>query len=211
MKAAARSFRLYGYASVISLTGSLPIGTLNAGIAGLVISRQVVPAVLFGLGALLVEVGLVRMALVAIKRLEGLNHFSRWFRLLGCIVILLFAFISLNTAWHAAAARPTDPIIGESPFISGIVLSLLNPLHLPFWMGWTTVLKAKGLLSDTRREYNIYVLAIGMGTGIAFLVYGITGQLLIRFLLTNQNLFNWLTGIALFVTGLVQVWKLLRR
>jgi hypothetical protein len=56
----------------------------------------------------------------------------------------------------------------DAPFISGVILSLLNPLHLPFWMGWTAVLRRKGLLNDTRKEYNIYVLAIGMGRASLF-------------------------------------------
>jgi hypothetical protein len=115
-----KPFRLYGYAFLISFTGSLPVGTLNVSITDLVIDGNVWAAVLFGLGAILVEVSIVRIALVTVKRLEG------------------------------------------------------------------------------------------MGTFVAFVVYGVTGHLLIMFLRTNQNLFNWLAGIALLVTGLVQVPKTLR-
>lgn len=60
-------------------------------------------------------------------------------------------------------------------------------------------------------DNNVYVIAIDMGTSVAFVVYGLTGHLLIFFLLPNQNLFNWMVGIALLVTGLVQVWKLVPR
>ncbi len=208
---AGKPFRLYGYALLISFTGSLPVGTLNVSITDLVIDRRVGAAILFGMGAMLVEVGLVRIALVTVQLLEGMSGLLRWFRLLACIVILSFAYISLEAAWHVEKVRVTDPFIGNAPFVSGLILSLLNPLHLPFWMGWTAVLRSKGLLCNTRREYNVYVLAIGMGTGMAFLVYGITGHLLILFLRTNQNLINWLSGIALLVAGLVQVWKLVAR
>ena len=109
-------------------------------------------------------------------------------------MILLFSFLSLEAAWHLRKTGVVIPFKGNAPFISGLLLSLLNPLHLPFWMGWTAVLRARGLLVDTRREYNIYVVAIGTGTGFAFLVYGITGHLLISFLQANQYILNWLTG-----------------
>jgi threonine/homoserine/homoserine lactone efflux protein len=204
---AGKSFRLCGYAFLISFTGSLPVGTLNVSVTDLVIDRHVGAAILFGMGAMLVEVGMVRIALVVVQQLERMSRLLRWFRALACVVILLFAFLSLEAAWHCRKAGVVIPFTGNAPFVSGVVLSLLNPLHLPFWMGWTAVLKAKGLLTDTRREYNVYVLAIGMGTGIAFLVYGIAGHLLILFLRTNQNLFNWLTGIALLVAGLIQLRK----
>jgi LysE type translocator len=202
--------RLYGFAFLISFAGSLPVGTLNVSITNLVIDRHVGGAISFGMGAVLVEVGMVRLALVAVKRLEGISRFLRWFRVIACVVILLFAFLSLDAAWHLRKAGVPILFTGDAPFVSGLVLSLLNPLHLPFWMGWTSVLRSKGLLAHTRKEYNVYVLAIGMGTCTAFLVYGITGHLLILFLRANQNLFNWLTGIALLVAGLAQGWKIRR-
>jgi threonine/homoserine/homoserine lactone efflux protein len=195
---------------MISFTGSLPVGTLNVSVTDLVIDRHIRAAILFAVGAMLVEVGMVRLALVVVRRLEGISRFLPWFRVIACVVILLFAFLSLHAAWHLRKAGVAIPFTGDAPFISGLLLSLLNPLHLPFWMGWTAVLRSKGLLNDTPREYNVYVLAIGMGTGIAFLVYGFAGQLLILFLQANQNLFNWLTGLALLVAGLGQVWKMRR-
>jgi hypothetical protein len=207
-RVARKPFRLIAYAFLISFTGSLPIGTLNVNITGLVINGDVWAAGQFGLGAILVEVGLVRIALITVKRLEGMNHLLRWFRVLACIIILLFAFINLEAAWHLRKAGISIPIARHAPFISGLVLSLLNPLHLPFWMGWTAVLRTKGLLSDTKRDYNRYVMVIGAGTVLAFIVYGVAGHFLILFLRMNQNLFNWLTGSALLVTGLFQVKKL---
>jgi threonine/homoserine/homoserine lactone efflux protein len=208
-RSAGKPFRLYTYAFLISFIGSLPIGTLNVSITNLVIGRGVWATFLFGLGAILVEVSLVRIALATVKRLEGLNHLLRWFQALACSIILLFAFISLEAAWRMQKAGVAIPFTGHAPFISGLVLSLLNPLHLPFWMGWTAVLRTKGLLSDTRRDYNVYIFAIGIGTSFAFMVYGIAGHLLIMFLRMNQNLLNWLAGIALLVTGLVQLRKLI--
>jgi LysE type translocator len=206
----ASALRLYGYAVLISFTGSLPVGTLNVGVANLVIARHAGAAILFGLGALLVEVGLVRVALVTVKHLDGIKRLSRWFQLLACIMILVFAYASLESAWHGQKARTAGPVIGDRPFVSGVVLSLLNPLHLPFWMGWTAVLRSRGLLTDAPREYNVYVTAIGMGTGAAFLAYGIAGHLLIAVLGANQSLLNGLVGGALLVTGLIRAGKICR-
>ncbi|MDO6431140.1 LysE family transporter [Flavitalea sp. BT771] len=207
---AGKPFRLSAYAFLISFTGSLPVGTLNVGVTDLVINGDVGGAILFGLGAILIEVSMVRIALVTVKRLAGMTHLVKWFRVLAGIVILLVAFISLEAAWHMRKAAMVVPFAGHAPFVSGLVLSLLNPLHLPFWMGWTAVLKAKGLLSDTRGDYNAYVIAIGAGTSFAFMVYGTAGHLLIYSLRANQNIFNWLVGIALLGTGLFQMQKALK-
>ena len=208
--------KLYGSALLISFAGSLPIGTLNVSITNLVINKNIAGAILFGIGAILVEVALVRIALVVVRRLEGMTRLEgiprllQGFRMIACIVIFLFAFLSLDAAWHMQKAGVAIPFTGDAPFVSGLVLSLLNPLHLPFWMGWTAMLRTKGLLADTRKDYNLYVPAIGTGTTLAFLSYGIAGHLLILFLQKNQYLFNWLTGLALLATGGIQLWKFYR-
>jgi len=201
--------RLSGSACLISFCGTLPIGTLNISIANLVINRNCRGAVLFGLGAILAGMIMVRIALSAVKRLERMTPLLQWFRVFTCGVILLLSFISLQPAWGRQSAAMALPFTGHAPFVSGLVLSLLNPLHLPFWMGWTAVLRSRGQLSDTGGDYTIYVLAIGIGTGLAFMAYGVVGHLLILFLRMNQYLFNWMTGIALLFVGLVQLWKLI--
>jgi hypothetical protein len=68
----------------------------------------------------------------------------------------------------------------QYPLLAGLVLSCLNPLHLPFWLGWTVVLRRKKILVGARIEYDLFAVAIGAGTGLAFLVYGTTGQLILQ-------------------------------
>lgn len=203
-----RSIRLFCVAFFISFTGSLPVGTLNVSVADLSINMGAAAALQFGIGAVLVEVLIVRIALVAVRKLEGLHFLLRFFKILTCAIILLVAALSLEAAWHMRKPGVAIPFAGHLPFVSGLLLSLINPLHLPFWMGWTAVLKNRKTLTDSPSDYNRFVIAIGCGTSLAFLTYGIIGTLLIMFLRMNQNLFNWMVGLALLVTGLVQLWQL---
>jgi threonine/homoserine/homoserine lactone efflux protein len=203
-----RSIRLFLSAFFISFTGSLPVGTLNVSVADLSINMGGAAALQFGIGAMLVEVVVVRIALVTVRKLEGLHRLLWFFKILTCAIILLVAAFSLEAAWHMRKPGVAIPFAGHMPFVSGLLLSLINPLHLPFWMGWTAVLKTRKILTDSKKDYNLFVMAIGCGTSLAFLTYGVTGTLLIMFLRMNQNLFNWMVGLVLLVTGLVQLWRL---
>jgi threonine/homoserine/homoserine lactone efflux protein len=203
-----RYIHLFLVALGISFAGSLPIGTLNVSVANLVIDMKWAEAVEFAIGAILVEVILVRIALVTVKRLERMKHLFRLFGLIAGVALLLLSWVSLEAAWHMQKPGAVFPIASQHPFLSGLFLSLINPLHLPFWMGWTTVLKSKGLLDDSAPSYNVFVAAIGAGTSLAFLAYGFAGNLLIGFLQRQQNLLNWAVGIALLIAGLAQLYKL---
>jgi cytochrome c biogenesis protein CcdA len=90
------------------------------------------------------------------------------------------------------------------------VLSLLNPLHLPFWLGWTAVLKNRKVLVCGAGAYNVYILAIGAGTCLAFIIYGFAGDFLMNTLKAQHNLINWILGFTLLFTGLVQVYKMIK-
>jgi threonine/homoserine/homoserine lactone efflux protein len=203
------NYRLYFTAIFISFMGSLPVGTLNVSVTDLTINMGAGAALQFGLGAMLVEVALVRIALVTVRRLAGLKQLFHFFRVFACAIVLVLAVFSLYGAWHMQKQGVVVPFAHYTPFVSGVFLSLINPLHLPFWMGWTAALRSKGVLSDTKEDFNVFVTAIGSGTALAFLLYGVAGHLLITFLRMQENLFNWLVGLALLMAGMVQLWKLL--
>ena len=153
------------------------------------------------------EMTLVRVALLAIKRLEALKRLLRVFGILTCLILLALAFSSLLAAYQMQMFRASLPFAALNPILSGLLLSLINPLHLPFWMGWTAVLKSKKLLDDRRRSYTTFIAAIGIGTSLAFCIYGTAGRFLIHLLGSRQVLLNWIVGIALLITALVQLYK----
>jgi threonine/homoserine/homoserine lactone efflux protein len=202
-----RYFKLFFWALTISFLGSLPIGTLNVTVTSLVINKGIIQAVEFALGAILVEIVLVRIAIAAVKKSEGLKRLNKFFSALTCIVLFLFAWISFRAAFETHKFETVLPFTSQRPFLSGVFLSLINPLHLPFWLGWTAVLKSKKIFWDSKSTYNIYVIGIGVGTSIAFFTYAILGNFLIDFLKEKQTLLNWIIGIALLVTCLLQFYK----
>jgi len=204
-----KSLKLFTVAFSISFLGALPIGTLNTNIADYALQNNFMGAFEFGSAAILVEVALVRLALVLIDKL---SHLERLFKILSavmCVIILFLAYRTLKAAFHMMNFQDALPFVSMQPFYSGLALSLLNPLHLPFWTAWTAVLKGRKVLSDEHKDYNIYIAAIGTGTCIAFIIYGFAGNFLMDTLKAQHNLINWLLGLTLLLTGLIQAYKLI--
>ncbi len=159
------------------------------------------------MAAISVEMTLVRVALAAIKRLEALKRLFRVFSILTCLILLALAFSSLLAAYQMQMFRASIPFSTLNPILSGFLLSLINPLHLPFWMGWTAILKSKKVLDDRPTSYNTFIIAIGSGTSLAFFIYGTVGRFLINLLGSREELLNWIVGIALLITALTQLYK----
>ena len=199
--------RLFFYAASISFLGGLPLGTLNLSVAGFAYRHDLTSALGFSIAAISVEIILVRAALVAIKRLEAFKRLFRVLGILSCLILLAFGFGSLLAAYQMQLFRPGIPFSTLNPILSGFFLSLINPLHLPFWMGWTAVLKSKAILDDRPTSCNTFIIAIGTGTALAFLIYGTLGRFLINLLGSREVLLNWIVGMALVLTALLQLYK----
>jgi threonine/homoserine/homoserine lactone efflux protein len=71
---------------------------------------------------------------------------------------------SVITIRSASKAAPAAETVRESGFRKGLLLSILNPLALPFWIGVTAYLKSQGWISlSTAAEVHSYLLGISLG------------------------------------------------
>jgi len=199
--------RLGTTATGISFLGTLPLGTLNISVANLVFNHNTEGAIGFAFAAAVVEMVAVRLALMVVDRLHILKNYYWLFRLLSVVILLVLSVTTFVSASETEQFSVAFPLTDKHPFIAGLTLSALNPLHIPFWMGWTAVLKSRGILSNNKRSYNLFVVAIGTGTMIAFSLYGLAGGFLIQLLRHWQSVLNWILGVILLLTAVAQLYK----
>jgi threonine/homoserine/homoserine lactone efflux protein len=206
-----RITKLFLWTLLVSFLGSLPIGTLNVSITNLALHQSSSSAFLFGAGAILIELLLVRVAIQGMVQLEKATGFLVVFHWAAVVLLLAFATFSIVAALEMKTFGTSPLFVGGNPFAAGLLLSALNPLHLPFWLGWTAAFKSKGMMHSSHHEYNIYVLAIGLGTTAAFVLYAWAGRALVLLLADKQFLINWAVGLTVFATAFLQVQKILQK
>jgi threonine/homoserine/homoserine lactone efflux protein len=195
----------------ISFLGTLPLGTLNIAAMQISISDGTRPAIYFALGALLVEVIYVRISLVAmdwVRKRKKLFRFLEWFTVLIITALAVSSFI--------AAADPEEKknvLLSYSfhRFWLGVLLSALNPVQIPFWFGWSTVLFTKKILQPKNSHYNVYIIGIGVGTFIGNLVFIFGGRLLVDRLNNNQHIIQYVIGTIFAITAIIMFWKMIKK
>jgi len=217
--------RIFFTGLFISFLGTLPLGVLNVAAAQLAVNAGIEAAVCFSLGATLVEMGYVRLSLVAMGWVQRRSSLFRWLQWLSVAIVLVMAMASFVTAGHGAGHGAVLDGVGFSGlhsgpvfhsglvlyFISGMLLSAVNPLQIPFWFGWSTVLITKGVLLARADHYNRYIAGIGLGTlaGNGVFIFG--GSVLIKGLAANGAAFNMMVGGVLLITAFIQAGKMLSR
>jgi threonine/homoserine/homoserine lactone efflux protein len=203
--------RIFCWGLLISFLGSLPLGTLNVAAMQIGIQENVTNAIYFSFGSLLVEMIYVRISLVGvdwIRKQERLMKAMEWFTL---IIILALAAGS----FMAAVAKDDNAknVFLENNmhrFLLGMFMSAINPVQIPFWFGWSTVLFTKKILDPVKSQYNMYIVGIGLGTLTGNCVFIFGGKWLVQRISNSQQYINWVIGGIFAITAIIQAIKMIR-
>ncbi|MGL6266881.1 MAG: LysE family translocator [Chitinophagaceae bacterium] len=204
-----RLLRIFFTGMFISFLGTLPLGTLNISAMQISVSDGIRPALYFASGALLVEIIYVRLSLVA---MNWVRHQRRLLFALEWITLLVLAALSISSFYAAFQPAVTrNPILSNTVhrFWLGAMMSAVNPVQIPFWFGWSTVLFTRNILLPRESNYLTYMAGIGLGTlaGNCLFIFG--GKLLVTKLNTNQHLLQIIIGCVFGITALIQLWKMI--
>lgn len=203
--------RIFFTGMFISFLGSLPLGTLNIAAMQISISDGIQAAVLFSLGSLTAEVIYVRLSLVAMDWITKQKKIFKILEWLTFIIVLALAIASFYAALSPAVEE--NVVLGTSMnrFVLGLGMSAVNPVQIPFWFGWSTVLFTKGVLIPRNSHYNMYIAGIGIGTLIGNCLFIFGGRLISNKINNNQHILNWIIGGIFAITALIQLWKIVKK
>lgn len=204
-------FKIFSWGLVISFLGSLPLGTLNVAAMQIGIQESIMDALFFSFGSLLIEMVYVRVSLVGIdwiRKQERLMKIMEWITLAIIVALAIGSFIAA-----AKGNGDTKNVMLQNNmhrFLLGMFMCAINPVQIPFWFGWSTVLFTKKILEPKKNQYNSYIIGIGIGTLLGNCVFIFGGKWLVERIHNSEAYLNWFIGGIFTLTALIQVIKMLR-
>jgi threonine/homoserine/homoserine lactone efflux protein len=196
---------------IISFLGSLPLGTLNIAAMQIGITDGISPALWFSAGSLTAEIIYVRLSLVAmdwVRKQEKLLKALEW---LTVIIVLALAVSSFWAAIHPQGDK--NVILSNTMHrgLLGFTMSLINPVQIPFWFGWSTVLFTKNILKSGLWNYNMYTIGIGVGTFTGNCIFIFGGRLMVERLNASQTMLNYIIGSVFLITACLQLFRIYKK
>jgi len=176
------------------------------------IQESIQNAIWFSVGALLVEMIYVRISLVGIdwvRKQQRLMKAMEWITLAIIVALAAGSFIAaLKTNENSKNVLLNFNL---HRFYLGMFLCAINPVQIPFWFGWSTVLFTKKILQPTAFDYNSYIFGIGTGTLLGNCVFIFGGKWVVQRIANSQQYLNWIIGAIFTVTALIQLVMILRK
>ena len=129
--------------------------------------------------------------------------------------VTLFIILALAVGSFIAAAKDggnTKNVLLQNNmhrFLLGMFMCAINPVQIPFWFGWSTVLFTKKILEPKPNQYNSYIIGIGIGTLMGNCVFIFGGKWLVQRIANSQQYLNWVIGGIFAITAIIQLIKML--
>lgn len=183
-----------------SFLGSIPPGTLNLSVLQLGLEGKTQTAWRFAWAVAIIEYPYTWLAIQFEHWITSSPVVVQNFQLITAIVMTT---IGIGNIWSARKPVAAVQKFQNSGFRRGIILSILNPLALPFWIGITAFLKAQHWLTlDSTWLVHSYIFGTSVGVllllaGFIVLAKRLTGY-------ASQN--GWvklIPGITILGLGLV--------
>jgi threonine/homoserine/homoserine lactone efflux protein len=185
-------------AFIFSFLGSIPPGTINVSVAQLSLNKQFGAATRFAIAAALIEYPYVLIAV----------YFEQWitsspvvignFQIIGGSVMLFLGILNL---WSYNNPSKLTEKFRESGFRKGLLISIANPLAIPFWIGVTAYLRSNEWINTGNNNIYIYALAISIGTFTLLMLVALLAKKVAPILQHNQ-LIRKLPGWIFILLGL---------
>ena len=194
---------------LVSFLGTLPLSALNVTAMQISTRESIRAGVRFSLGVAVVEVVYLRTALQAMGWVMQHQTLFYWLGWVTVAMLVALAVVTFIAAFHPKT-RP-NPLFNNkmNRFVLGGMMSGLNPVQIPFWVGWSTYLLTNRVLLPRANEFNAFTVGGGLGTLIALAIFIWGGNFVIQKLNANQQKLDIFVGCVFVLTALIQTYKVL--
>jgi len=203
--------RIFFAGLLIAFVGMLPLGTQNLAAMQIALSDGLQAALLFAFGMLIPDIVYVLTTLLAMQWIQKQKKLFAALEWVTLIIVLALAAANFYAAMQPAVHKNVLLSNGLPKFILGLFMNAVNPMQIPFWFGWSTILFTKKILAPQWMHYIIYTAGVTIGTFAGTCVFIFGGRLLADKISHNQNILYFAVGGVFVVTALIQIWKMRKK
>jgi len=187
------------FAFVFSFIGSIPPGTINLTALQLGLEHKTKIALRLSFAAAIVEYVYAWLAVIFENLITSSPVILENFKLIAALVMLVFGILNI---WSVKKPTGLAQKFQESGFRRGLVLGILNPMGMPFWIAMTAYLKMEGWISFSDSvDLHAYLLGVSIGGFALLIVLAYLAKKMVTFFQPGSAV-RYIPGIVLLLLGI---------
>ena len=200
------NFQTLFVAFVVSYIGSIPPGTINVTVMQLAIQKRIRAAFFCAFAASAVEFVYAGFTVQFHLILTSNENIADYFRIITSIALIGLGLANiLSKSTSASIVISSEK--GRHGFLRGMMLGILNPMTIPFWLAITTYLEGDQWISIDGAGFWMYLIGLTAGTFCLLLTVSALGQRFTR-IADNKFIVHKVPGFILLGIGVYFLIKL---
>lgn len=189
-----------------SFIGSIPPGTINLTCVQLGLEKKTGIAWRFAITASVME---YPYGWIAVEFAEWITSSPVVVDNMQLITAIVMTVIGILSLWTPSKPSTFTTKFSQNGYLRGIVLSILNPLAIPFWVGITAYLNSLDWIDlSTPLGLHSYLVGVVLGTlAILIILIYLANRIGTQF--TQNRWVPKIPGIALIILGIYAFLKYL--
>lgn len=191
---------------IVSFLGSLPFGPINLVMIETTLKNSLRASFPFAIAAAMVEMGQSLVALYGSVFINQLIQSGPWLKLFGFFVFLILGLAFFFKKSQETAQRERH--FNKNHFLKGLIVALLNPQAIPFWVLMLAFLHSAQLMNiNVHSSFAVvfaFILGAALGKLCALMLFGLLSQRIIYKSSIVRNHLNRIIGIILIAIGMFQ-------
>lgn len=195
-------------AFLVSYIGSIPPGSINISVMQLAMQKRRRAAIFFAFAASSIEFIYAGFTVQFHIFLASSEQIADYFRIITSVALIGLGIWNLFLHTTSESIQLKRETTGRHGFARGVMLGILNPMTIPFWLAITTYLENDGLISVEGLGFWMYLIGLSTGTLCLLLTVSALGRRFTK-VADNQFLVHKVPGILLLALGLYFLAKLI--
>ena len=193
----------------VSFVGSLPFGMINMTVAHTAIRKGFSHGIATAVGAALIELVQVFIALKFTWLFHENPNVERVFQIIATVVFfaggVYFMFFAKS---KPSIAEGETKYSKRGDFMRGVGISSLNLMVIPYWIFYATLLTTNGIMVKDNTHVVVFSVGVMSGTFALLVCYALLGA---KILSKSEQITRWVNkfiGLLLIGFGVFQVYKM---
>jgi threonine/homoserine/homoserine lactone efflux protein len=189
---------------ILSFAGSIPPGTINLTVVQMGLEDRLKAALRFSLAASLIEYPYAWIAVKFEKIITSSPVIIENIQIISALVLIILGLINVWPKKQSAITAPSK--FSKSGYRRGILLGILNPLAIPYWIGITAYLQSQHWIDlSTAPRLHGYLFGVVCG---GFLLLVLLAYLSSK-VMTGLMQFPWIRKIPGYLLLTLGIYSLI--
>lgn len=194
-------------AVLVAFVGFMPPGMINMTSLKMSLEHHRKQAVLFVLGAVTIILVQAFLAVTFAKFLVRNPHIIEYLSYAAIVVFLGLSYMFYRQARRQLRLQVKDQ--KRNSYLAGLTMSSMNMLAIPFFLGYSTLLEAKGWLNIDPPHNYVFSVGAVVGSFLLFFIYVLFAEYIqkrVQFIAKN---INYILSLLFLVLAIITIYNTL--